>query len=155
MEAPHAHWASSTKISTEVLFGAEIEVITKESFLNNSSQIAPRLEGMSKDSHIPQYLLEKLQEARELLVADIDWALCPSDNENDNGFQINTTNNHPIESPDIGGVTNDHENVVQSPTLGTQEVTTITNENNNTAAQRTVSEEEIIMTHQWILQLVH
>ncbi|MBW0571415.1 hypothetical protein O181_111130 [Austropuccinia psidii MF-1] len=73
IEAPHAHWASSTKISTEVLFGAEIEVITKEQFLNNSSQIAPRLEGMSKDACIPQYVREKLQEARELLVADIDW----------------------------------------------------------------------------------
>ncbi|MBW0569772.1 hypothetical protein O181_109487, partial [Austropuccinia psidii MF-1] len=72
IEAPHPHWASSTEISTEVLFGAEIEVITKEQFLNNSSQIAPRLEGMSKDARIPQYVREKLQEARELLVADID-----------------------------------------------------------------------------------
>ncbi|MBW0540354.1 hypothetical protein O181_080069 [Austropuccinia psidii MF-1] len=71
-EAPHAHWASSMEISTEVLFGAEIEVITKEQFLNNSSQIAPRLEGMSKDAHIPQYVQGKLQEAREPLVSDID-----------------------------------------------------------------------------------
>ncbi|MBW0519314.1 hypothetical protein O181_059029 [Austropuccinia psidii MF-1] len=55
-EAPNAHWASSTKISTEVLFGAEIEVITKEQFLNNSSQIAPRLEGICKDAPIPQYV---------------------------------------------------------------------------------------------------
>ncbi|MBW0553439.1 hypothetical protein O181_093154, partial [Austropuccinia psidii MF-1] len=72
IEAPHSHWASSTEISTEVLFGAEIVVITKEQFLNNSSQIAPILEGMSKDAHIPQYLQEKLKEARELLVSDID-----------------------------------------------------------------------------------
>ena len=72
IEAPHAHWASSTEISTEVLFGAEIEVITKEQFLNNSSQIAPRLEEMSKDARIPQYVQEQLQEARELLVSDID-----------------------------------------------------------------------------------
>ncbi|MBW0483734.1 hypothetical protein O181_023449 [Austropuccinia psidii MF-1] len=72
LEESHAHWASSTKISTEVPFGVEIEVITKEQFLNNSLQIAPRLEGISKDAHIPQYLQQKLQEARELLVADSD-----------------------------------------------------------------------------------
>ncbi|MBW0525986.1 hypothetical protein O181_065701 [Austropuccinia psidii MF-1] len=56
MEASHAHWASSTKISTEVIFGSEIEVITMEQFLNNSSQIALRLEGMSKDSRTPKYV---------------------------------------------------------------------------------------------------
>ncbi|MBW0478249.1 hypothetical protein O181_017964 [Austropuccinia psidii MF-1] len=72
MEAPHSHWASSSKISTEVLFGAEIEVISKEQFLKNSSQIAPRLKGMFKDACIPQYVQEKLQEARERLVANID-----------------------------------------------------------------------------------
>ncbi|MBW0575141.1 hypothetical protein O181_114856 [Austropuccinia psidii MF-1] len=67
----HAHWASSTEIYTEVLFGAKIKVIKKEQFLKNSSQMAPRLEGMSKDSCIPQYVQEKIQEARELLVSDI------------------------------------------------------------------------------------
>ncbi|MBW0461678.1 hypothetical protein O181_001393 [Austropuccinia psidii MF-1] len=41
-----------TKISTDVLFGSEIEVIKKEQFLKNFSQIAPILEGMSKDAHI-------------------------------------------------------------------------------------------------------
>ncbi|MBW0494627.1 hypothetical protein O181_034342 [Austropuccinia psidii MF-1] len=71
IEAPHSHWASSTKISTEALFGAEIPVIKMEQFLNNLSQIAPRLEGMYKDAVLPQYLQEKLHEARELLVADI------------------------------------------------------------------------------------
>ncbi|MBW0501107.1 hypothetical protein O181_040822 [Austropuccinia psidii MF-1] len=72
IEAPQDHWASSTKISTEVLFGAEIELITKEQFLTNSSQIDPILEGISKDARIPQYVRQKLQKARELLVADID-----------------------------------------------------------------------------------
>ncbi|MBW0579074.1 hypothetical protein O181_118789 [Austropuccinia psidii MF-1] len=200
IEAPHAHWASSTQISTEVLFGAEIELITKEQFLNNSSQIAPRLEGMSKDAHIPQYVREKLQEARELLVADIDWvklgntlppkshvkigtmtnisskrkfkpsknqakkkirqtfqlapevnegesgALSPSANESNNGHPINTTNDHPVEIPDIGGVTNHHENIVPSPILDTQEATTVPNENIGTETQRTVAEDEIVLT---------
>ncbi|MBW0487200.1 hypothetical protein O181_026915 [Austropuccinia psidii MF-1] len=30
IEEPHANWAASTKISTEMLFGSEIEVIKKE-----------------------------------------------------------------------------------------------------------------------------
>ncbi|MBW0534234.1 hypothetical protein O181_073949 [Austropuccinia psidii MF-1] len=196
IEAPHAHWASSTKISTEVIFGAEIEVIAKEQFLNNSSQIAPRLEGMSKDAHIPQYVREKLQEAREILVADIGCntlppkshvkigtmtkisskrkfkpsknqakkkirrtfqlapevnegeseALCPSANESNNGHPITTTNDHPVEIPEIGGVTNHHENIVPSPNLDTQEATTVPNENISTATQRTVAEDEIVLT---------
>ncbi|MBW0542122.1 hypothetical protein O181_081837 [Austropuccinia psidii MF-1] len=82
-------------------------------------------------------------------------ALCTSANENNNGCQINTTNNHPVESPEIKGVTNHHENIVQRPNLGTQEVTTITNENISTATERTVAEDEIILTRQWILLLVH
>ncbi|MBW0507610.1 hypothetical protein O181_047325 [Austropuccinia psidii MF-1] len=182
IEAPHDHWASSTKISTEVRFGAEMEVITKEQFLNNSSQIAPRLERMSKDARIPQYVQEKLQEAGELLVADIDFqtfkesskketlpyfslapeanegesgALCPSANESNNGHPINTTNDHPVEIPEIGGVTNHHENIVPSPNLDTQEATTGPNENISTATQRTVAEDEIVLTHQWIQLLVH
>ncbi|MBW0512033.1 hypothetical protein O181_051748 [Austropuccinia psidii MF-1] len=152
IEAPHAHWASSTKISTEVLFGAEIEVITKEQFLNNSSQIAPRLEEMSKDACVPQYVQEKLQEARELLFADIDFnegesgALCPSANESNNAHPMNTINDHPVEIPEIGGVTNLHENIVPSPNLDTKKATTIPNENISTATQRTVAEDEIVLT---------
>ncbi|MBW0561087.1 hypothetical protein O181_100802 [Austropuccinia psidii MF-1] len=146
IEAPHAHWAFSTKISTEVLLGAQIEVITKEQFLNNSSQIAPRLEGMYKDARIPQYVREKLQEARELLVADIDWALCPSANESNNGNPINTTNYHPVGIAEIGGVTNHHENIVPSPNLDIQETITVTNENIGTETQRTVAEDEIVLT---------
>ncbi|MBW0506954.1 hypothetical protein O181_046669 [Austropuccinia psidii MF-1] len=174
IEAPHAHWASSTEISTEVLFGSEIEVITKEQFLNNSSQIAPRLKGMSKYARTPQYLKEKLQEAIELLVADIDWvksgntlppkshfkigtmtnisskrklkpsnnhakkkirqafqlapevdegecgALCSSAHESNNENPINTKNDHPVEIPEIGGVTNHHANIFPSQNLDTQ-----------------------------------
>ncbi|MBW0515144.1 hypothetical protein O181_054859 [Austropuccinia psidii MF-1] len=56
-------------------------------------------------------------------------ACCLSANENTNGCQTNTTNNHPVEIPEIGGVTNHHENIFQSPNLHTQEVTTIPNEN--------------------------
>ncbi|MBW0557987.1 hypothetical protein O181_097702 [Austropuccinia psidii MF-1] len=232
IEAPHSHWASSTKISTEVLFGAEIEVITKEQFLNNSSQIAPILEGMSKDARISQYVREKLQKARELLVADIDrvykkllshifqippqylgitilgvklgntlppkshveigkitnisskkkfkpsknqakkkicptcqlapevnegesGALCPSANESNNGHPISTTNDYPVEIPDIGCVTNHHESIVPSPNLDTQEATNISNENISPETQRTVAEDEIVLTHQWIQLLVH
>ncbi|MBW0515709.1 hypothetical protein O181_055424 [Austropuccinia psidii MF-1] len=195
-EAPHAHWAYSIKISTELFFGAEIEVITKEQFLNNSSKIASRLEGMPKDACIAQYVQEKLQEARELLVADIDFEsgitltpelhvkigtmtnisskrkykpsnhkgkkkvcqlapkvnegesgdLCSSTNENNDGNQINTTNNHLDEIPKIGGVTNNHEKIVQSINLVTQEVTTLPNENISTEAKRTVAEDEVILT---------
>ncbi|MBW0580210.1 hypothetical protein O181_119925 [Austropuccinia psidii MF-1] len=170
--------------------GAEIEVITKEQFLNNSSQIDPRLERMSKDAGIPQYVQEKLQEARELLVADIDYrnffkkevqtfkesskkenhqtfqlasevnegesgALCPSANESNNEHPINATNDHPVGIPGIGGVTNHHENIVQSSNLDTQEAATIPNENISTETQRTVTEYKIVFTHQWIQLLVH
>ncbi|MBW0481417.1 hypothetical protein O181_021132 [Austropuccinia psidii MF-1] len=67
------------------------------------------------------------------LVPEVDevesGARCLSANENTNGRQTNTTNNHPVEIPDIGGVTNHHESIFQSPNLHTQEVTTIPNEN--------------------------
>ncbi|MBW0539280.1 hypothetical protein O181_078995 [Austropuccinia psidii MF-1] len=82
-------------------------------------------------------------------------ALCPSSNENNNGRQINTTNNHPVESPKIGGVTNHHENIVKNPALSTQEAITIPNESISTEAQRTVAEDEIVLTHKFILLLVH
>ncbi|MBW0549737.1 hypothetical protein O181_089452 [Austropuccinia psidii MF-1] len=152
---------------------------------------APILEGISKDACIPQYVREKLQEARELLAADIDWvksrntlppkshvkigtmtnisskrkfkpsknqakkkicqtfqfspevnegesgALFPSVNESNNGHPINTTNDHPVKIPEIGGVTNHHENIVPSPNLDTQEATTIPNKNISTSNQRT------------------
>ncbi|MBW0572158.1 hypothetical protein O181_111873 [Austropuccinia psidii MF-1] len=154
---------------------------------------------MSKDARIPQYVREKLQEARELLVADIDWvksgntlppeshvkigtmtnisskrkfkpsknqakkkirqtfqlapevnegesgALCPSANESNNGHPINITNDHPVEIPEFGGVTNHHENIVPRPNLDTQEATTIPNENISTQAQRTVAKDEIVL----------
>ncbi|MBW0488875.1 hypothetical protein O181_028590 [Austropuccinia psidii MF-1] len=82
-------------------------------------------------------------------------ALCPSANESNNGHQIKNKNNHPVEFPEIGGVTNHHDNIVQSLNLKTQEVTTVPNENISTATQRTVAEEEIVLTHQWILLLFH
>ncbi|MBW0535013.1 hypothetical protein O181_074728 [Austropuccinia psidii MF-1] len=82
-------------------------------------------------------------------------ALFPSANESNDGNQINTKNNHPVEIPEIGGVTNHHENIVQSPNLDTQEVTTVPNENIITETQRTVAEDDIGLSHQWILLLVH
>ncbi|MBW0468224.1 hypothetical protein O181_007939 [Austropuccinia psidii MF-1] len=72
-------------------------------------------------------------------------AFCPSANERNNGHQINTKNHHPVEVTKIGGVTNHHENIVSSPNLDTQEVTTIPNEKNSTETQRTVSEDEIVL----------
>ncbi|MBW0539549.1 hypothetical protein O181_079264 [Austropuccinia psidii MF-1] len=170
---------------------------------------APRFKGMSKDARIPQYIREKLQEARKLLVADIDWvksgntlppkshvkigtmtnisskkkfkpsknqakkkirrafqlypefnegeseAIFPSANASNNGNPINTTIDHPVEIPEIGGVTNHHENIVPSPNLDTQEATTVPNENISTETQRTVAEDEISLTHQWTQLLVH
>ncbi|MBW0521028.1 hypothetical protein O181_060743 [Austropuccinia psidii MF-1] len=138
---------------------------------------ARRLEGMSKDSRIPQYVQEKLQEARELLFADIDCiksgntlppesdvkigrmtnislkinegelgAFCPSANERNNGHLINTTNDHLVEIPEIGGVTNHHENIAPSPNLDTQEATTVPIENISTETQRKVAEDEIVLT---------
>ncbi|MBW0510182.1 hypothetical protein O181_049897 [Austropuccinia psidii MF-1] len=82
-------------------------------------------------------------------------ALCPSANEGNNGNPINTKNDHPVEIPEIGGVTNYHENIVPSPNLDTQEATTVPNENISKATQRTVPEDEISFTHQCILLLVH
>ncbi|MBW0585410.1 hypothetical protein O181_125125 [Austropuccinia psidii MF-1] len=82
-------------------------------------------------------------------------ALCPSANESNNGHPINTTNDHPVKIPEIGGVTNHHENIVPSPNLDTQEATTIPNENISTETQRTVAEDEIVLTHQWIQLLFH
>ncbi|MBW0508775.1 hypothetical protein O181_048490 [Austropuccinia psidii MF-1] len=83
-------------------------------------------------------------------------ALFPSSNKNNyNQCQINTTNNHPVECPKIGGVTNHHENIVPSPDLGTQEVTTFDNENISTASQRTMAEDEIALTHKCILLIFH
>ncbi|MBW0546114.1 hypothetical protein O181_085829 [Austropuccinia psidii MF-1] len=73
-------------------------------------------------------------------------ALCPSANESNNIHPINTTNDHPVEIPDIGGLTNSHENIVPSPNLDTQEEITIPNENISTATQRTVAEDEIVLT---------
>ncbi|MBW0534739.1 hypothetical protein O181_074454, partial [Austropuccinia psidii MF-1] len=63
-----------------------------------------------------------------------------------NGNPINTTNDHPVEIPEIGGVTNHHENIVPSPNLDTQEATTVPNENIGTETQRTVAEDEIVLT---------
>ncbi|MBW0573445.1 hypothetical protein O181_113160 [Austropuccinia psidii MF-1] len=82
-------------------------------------------------------------------------ALSPSANESNNGHRISTKNDHPVEFPEIGGVTNDHENIVPSPYLDTQEATTVPNENISTATQRTVAEDEIVLTQQWIQLLVH
>ncbi|MBW0535186.1 hypothetical protein O181_074901 [Austropuccinia psidii MF-1] len=76
--------------------------------------------------------------------------LSPSANENNSRHPINTTNHHPDESPEIGDVTNHHKNIVQSPALGTQESTTLPNENFSTETQRTVAEDEIILINQWI-----
>ncbi|MBW0561804.1 hypothetical protein O181_101519 [Austropuccinia psidii MF-1] len=73
-------------------------------------------------------------------------ALCPSANESNNGHPINTTNDYPVEIPEIGGVTNHHENIVPSPNLDTQEATTVPNENIGTETQRTVADNEIVLT---------
>ncbi|MBW0478475.1 hypothetical protein O181_018190 [Austropuccinia psidii MF-1] len=73
-------------------------------------------------------------------------ALCHSSNKNNDGHQINTTNNNPVEIHKIGGVTNHHEKIVQSPNLDTQEVTTVPNKNISTETQRTVSEVKILLT---------
>ncbi|MBW0490055.1 hypothetical protein O181_029770 [Austropuccinia psidii MF-1] len=82
-------------------------------------------------------------------------ALCPSANENDNQGQINSTNNHPVDIPNIGSLTNHHENIVQSTNLETWEVTTVPNGNISKSTQRAVAEDEIVLTHKWILLLVH
>ncbi|MBW0578964.1 hypothetical protein O181_118679 [Austropuccinia psidii MF-1] len=82
-------------------------------------------------------------------------ALCPSANESNNGHPISTKNDHPVEIPEIEGVTNHHENIVPSPYFDTQEATTVPNENISTATQRQVAEDEILLTHQWIQLLVH
>ncbi|MBW0560835.1 hypothetical protein O181_100550 [Austropuccinia psidii MF-1] len=66
-------------------------------------------------------------------------ALPPSSNEDNDGSQINTTNHHPDESTEIGGVTNHHENLVQGQSLGSQEVANIPNENISKETQRTVA----------------
>ncbi|MBW0519316.1 hypothetical protein O181_059031 [Austropuccinia psidii MF-1] len=73
-------------------------------------------------------------------------ALCPSANESNNGHPINTTNDHPVKIPEIGGVTNYYENIVSSPNFDTQEATTVPNENISTETQRTASEDEIVLT---------
>ncbi|MBW0562940.1 hypothetical protein O181_102655 [Austropuccinia psidii MF-1] len=75
-----------------------------------------------------------------------EGAFCPSANESDNGYPISTTNDHLVEIPETGGVTNHHENIVPSPNLDTQEATTVPNENISTATQRTVAEDEIVLT---------
>ncbi|MBW0467865.1 hypothetical protein O181_007580 [Austropuccinia psidii MF-1] len=72
-------------------------------------------------------------------------ALFPSANEKNNGNQINTKNNHPVEITKIGGVTDHHENIVPSPNLDTQEVTTIPNKNISTTTQIIVAEDEIVL----------
>ncbi|MBW0550779.1 hypothetical protein O181_090494 [Austropuccinia psidii MF-1] len=82
-------------------------------------------------------------------------ALSPYANGNNNGHQINITNSYPAEIADIGGLTNHDKNIVQSPNFHTQGVTTITNENISTETQTTVAEDEIVLTHQWILLFVH
>ncbi|MBW0478282.1 hypothetical protein O181_017997 [Austropuccinia psidii MF-1] len=82
-------------------------------------------------------------------------ALSPYANRNNNGHQINITNSYPAEIADIEGVTNHDKNIVQSPNFNTQGVTTIPNENISTETQKTVAEDEIVLTHQCILLLVH
>ncbi|MBW0520154.1 hypothetical protein O181_059869 [Austropuccinia psidii MF-1] len=72
-------------------------------------------------------------------------ALCPSANESNNGNKINTKYNHPVEIPEIGGVTNRYEKIFPSPNLDNQEVTTVPNENIRTAAQRAVAEDKIVL----------
>ena len=52
-------------------------------------------------------------------------ALCTSANESNNGHPISTKNNHLVEIPEIGGVTNHHENIAPSPNMDTQEATTV------------------------------
>ncbi|MBW0490779.1 hypothetical protein O181_030494 [Austropuccinia psidii MF-1] len=66
-------------------------------------------------------------------------ALPTSSNANNDGSQINTTNHHPDESTEIGGVTNHHESIVKSKNRGSQEVPNIPNENNSKETQRTVA----------------
>ncbi|MBW0544560.1 hypothetical protein O181_084275 [Austropuccinia psidii MF-1] len=73
-------------------------------------------------------------------------ALCPSANESNNGHPISTKNDHPVEIPEIGGITKHHENIVSSPNLDTQEANTIPNGNISTPTQRTVAEDEIVLS---------
>ena len=70
-------------------------------------------------------------------------AFCPSANENNNGCCINTTNHHPDESPNIGGVTYHHEKLLQAQNFGVQEVTDLTKENISTSTQRTLAEDGV------------
>ncbi|MBW0462203.1 hypothetical protein O181_001918 [Austropuccinia psidii MF-1] len=73
-------------------------------------------------------------------------ALSPSSDENNDGPQINTENNHPEEILDIQGVTNSQENILQSQTFGVQAATNLPNKDSSTGAQSTVVDNEIILT---------
>ncbi|MBW0561300.1 hypothetical protein O181_101015 [Austropuccinia psidii MF-1] len=92
---------------------------------------------------------KKIRQAFQLAPEAIEGesgALFPSANEGNNGHSISTTNDHPVEIPEIGGVTNHHENIVPSPNLDTKEATTVPNKNRSTATQKTVAEDEILLT---------
>ncbi|MBW0540898.1 hypothetical protein O181_080613 [Austropuccinia psidii MF-1] len=87
-------------------------------------------------------------------------AICPSANESNNGHPMNTKNDHRVEIPEIGGVTNHHENNVPSPNLDTQEATPFPMK----ISVQKLKEQWLrmklclpkqMLTHKWILLLVH
>ncbi|MBW0555085.1 hypothetical protein O181_094800 [Austropuccinia psidii MF-1] len=56
----------------DVIFSGEVEIISKEIFVSNIVQTAPRLEKIQNDSKIPEYVRQKISKAMSLLKMDLN-----------------------------------------------------------------------------------
>ncbi|MBW0588900.1 hypothetical protein O181_128615 [Austropuccinia psidii MF-1] len=55
-----------------ISFSGEVEIISKEQFVSNISQIIPRLKKIQNDSKIPDYVCQNIAEALSLLKMDLN-----------------------------------------------------------------------------------
>ncbi|MBW0478074.1 hypothetical protein O181_017789 [Austropuccinia psidii MF-1] len=55
----------------DVIFSAEVEIISKEQLVSNIPQTISRLENIQNDSKLPDYVWQKISEAMSLLKMDL------------------------------------------------------------------------------------